>query len=122
MTKKDASELRKEFPYLTINRIQSIAKSSHYKTMRGIKNAMRRANDEFAELDNVDSDHEVERVEIQLEWKDNRTWGWCPRATADIKYKNGKWSRETAYASGCGYDKASTVVADVLNKCLRYKL
>jgi hypothetical protein len=122
MTKNEAKELRKEFPYLTVNRIQRIAESPRYKTMRGAKSAMRKANAELAELDNIGGSSEVVRVEVHIDWKHNPTWGFCPRATANYTRKDGSWGECHAYASGCGYDKASQVVAEVLNQCIRYKL
>ena len=45
-------------------------------------------------------------VQIAIVWRHSRTWGLCPRL---------EWGREKiAYANGCGYDKLSTVLADVL--------
>lgn len=38
-----------------------------------------------------------------VEWIKSRTWGNCPR----IRWQGGK----VAHASGCGYDKHSTVLA-----------
>lgn len=47
---------------------------------------------------------------VVVEWKRNRTWGHNPRVTL----KDGK--EYSGYASGCGYDKESTAVAEALNK------
>ena len=41
-----------------------------------------------------------------VEWIKSRTWGRCPR----IRWKGDK----VAHASGCGYDKHSAVLAQVL--------
>jgi hypothetical protein len=45
-------------------------------------------------------------AELIIEWRKSRTWGSCPAAL---------WrGQKLAYASGCGYDKESTVLADTL--------
>ncbi len=64
----------------------------------------------------------VKYIEISIEWKKSRTWGFCPRATGHVRHQNGNYSEFSAYASGCGYDKESTVIADILNQCLKYAL
>ena len=48
---------------------------------------------------------------VVVEWKRNKTWGSNPRVTIN---DNGK--EYSGYASGCGYDKKSTAVAEALNK------
>lgn len=47
---------------------------------------------------------------VVVEWKRNKTWGSNPRVTL----KDG--TEYSGYASGCGYDKESTAVAEALNK------
>jgi len=83
-----------------------------------------------AEIEVERNGRRVERIQIAVEWHRSRTWGNCPKATANV-YFAGEYDpvarlpmREqfTATASGCGYDKASSVVADLLNKCLEYTL
>ena len=59
-------------------------------------------------------------IEIDIEWRDSRTWGSIPTAYARVQYSDGSWERlESNPASGCGYDKHSTVVAGILNQCLK---
>ena len=65
---------------------------------------------------------EVERVRIEIEWKKSRTWGANPHATAYVHYKNHDYEILTATCSGCGYDKESTVIAQIYNKIFKYKL
>ena len=43
---------------------------------------------------------------FSVEWVKSRTWGHCPR----IMWRDQK----AAYASGCGYDKISAVLAEYL--------
>jgi len=66
----------------------------------------------------------VKSMTINIEYKKSRTWGSCPRASALIAYQDGTFHRTGAiyYASGCGYDKESTVIANIFNDYLRYKL
>lgn len=66
----------------------------------------------------------VKSITVTVEWKKSPTWGNCPTASADINFVDGSFKRTTEryYASGCGYDKESTVVAELLNDYLKYKL
>jgi len=64
----------------------------------------------------------VKVIEFSIEWKKSRMWGNCPRLNAVIEYKDGTTARVNSYASGYGYDKESTVLADVFNTALKYKI
>lgn len=65
----------------------------------------------------------VKEISITVEWKRSATWGNCPQATASIRYESGAYSTlETRTITGCGYDKESTAVAELLNQTLKYKL
>jgi hypothetical protein len=61
---------------------------------------------------------------ITIEWKKSSTWGNCPRAYASLQFADGSYytTDNNYYASGCGYDKESTVIASIFNDFLRYKL
>lgn len=91
---------------------------SYYKrtlvTERKIKNALAKRDAEWAGKKNQPN---VQRLVISIEWSNSRTWGACPTASYEVYYANGKMSRKqnAAHASGCGYDKESTVVAQVFN-------
>jgi glycosyltransferase involved in cell wall biosynthesis len=66
---------------------------------------------------------EVDAIEIHIEWKKSQTWGNVPHAEAIIRYKDGTLKYSKKYtATGCGYDKQSSVVADIFNDYLKYKL
>ena len=68
---------------------------------------------------------EIRELIISIEWKRSRTWGMNPHAEAAAHYKDPahQFERRNGYtASGCGYDKASTVLAEIFNDFLRYKL
>ena len=65
----------------------------------------------------------IAEITINIEWKRSRTWGNCPRCEAKVHFKDGTWETSPTYAaSGCGYDKESTVIANVFNDYLKYKL
>jgi hypothetical protein len=73
---------------------------------------------------------EVKNLTITIEWRKSRTWGSNPHATAEVNFKDktaggygtGFYRKDGYYASGCGYDKESTVIAEIFNDFLKYKL
>ena len=79
---------------------------------------------ELARIHEEQSQPIVKELTITIEWKKSRTWGNCPRAYAEISYKDGGFERTDAkyYASGYGYDKESTVIAEIFNEFLKYKI
>jgi hypothetical protein len=70
----------------------------------------------------------IKEITINIEWSKSRTWGSNPNATANVTYKDAspsgdRFKRQDGYTcSGCGYDKESTVIAQVYNAFLAYKL
>lgn len=65
----------------------------------------------------------IKQATITIEWRRSKTWGMCPRAEISVEYADGTYDRkEGYYASGCGYDKESTVVAEACNDFFRYLL
>lgn len=52
----------------------------------------------------------IERIELKVEWKRNKTWGHNPFCEC---WANGY---TTGRASGCGYDKLSAATAEAMNK------
>jgi hypothetical protein len=119
LTNKRVNELSKQFAHIQKAKIASMAES--YKTEKGLVNHLQRVN---AEEEQEHNKPLPIYIEIEVEWSKNRTWGWCPRANMRWKDANGEWNHMdgSAYASGCGYDKHSTVLAECLNtfKNLRY--
>lgn len=78
---------------------------------------------ELAIIANHKAQKPVASMTITIEWTKSRTWGNNPRATANIRYKDGSFGQVGPFTcSGCGYDKESTVIADVFNEALRFKL
>ena len=86
------------------------------------KLANKRAN-QLAIITAEQTQKPVKHMTINIEWKKSRTWGWNPTATARIAHHDGTYSNIGPFTtSGCGYDKESTVVSDIFNAALKYKL
>lgn len=70
----------------------------------------------------------VKELLITIEWKKSRMWGSNPHAEVAVTFQKGdnsygRFERKDGYtASGCGYDKESTVIARIFNDFLKYKL
>lgn len=114
--KANLKELRANFPYLTAKEIQYYIETRTHKTERGFYNHLSKQN-----ARNMEKAHRpaVQRLEIEIEWTKSRTWGYCPTASARWLTAAGWGScSNMAHASGWGYDKASTVIADICNKLL----
>jgi hypothetical protein len=73
-------------------------------------------------VDGVKAQPKLESLTITIEWKKSRMWGMNPHATGEAITKDGFRLVGTAKASGCGYCKRSTVIADLFNQFLRHKL
>ena len=82
----------------------------------------RKAEKEAARIEAEKNQKEVAEITINIEWVKSRMWGYNPRCEATVKHKDGTYSYGTATASGCGYDKESTVIAEIFNNFLKYKL
>ncbi len=88
--------------------------------------ARRKAKKEANELARIESERnqkEVSSIVITIEWKKSRVWNSNPNCEAEVRFKDGSFERSPVFkCSGCGYDKESTVIADVFNAYLKYKL
>lgn len=88
--------------------------------------ARRKARTEQKELLEIEAQKNqkaVKELVITIEWRKSYTWGNNPHAEAEVTYKDGTFERRDGYTcSGCGYDKESTVIAEIFNDFLRYKL
>jgi hypothetical protein len=90
----------------------------------------RKAQKEIAkELKRIEietSQLKVESITISIEWKKSRMWRYNPHAMAVVRFHDGQSAtfveQDGFTCSGCGYDKESTVIADIFNSFLKYKL
>ena len=65
----------------------------------------------------------VQSMEISVEWVKSKTWGMNPHCQAAVWFADGSFERSQVFkCSGCGYDKLSTVLADVFNAYLKAPL
>jgi len=78
---------------------------------------------EAAQIESEKNQKPVKSITITIEWRKSRTWGANPHCEAAVSFQDGTFEHSPAYTcSGCGYDKESTVIADVFNNYLKYKL
>ena len=112
MNKRD---LLKQFPFILkgemdyeLNHVRK-----EYKTERGFMNHLAKVNDANEKLFTMP---DISSMRIDVEWKRSAYWGNCPRANWRCWFKHGSFMSGSEYASGCGYDKLSQVVADAFNK------
>lgn len=76
-----------------------------------------------AEIESHKNQKPVKELTIKIEWKRSKLYGNNPHAEAEVRFHDGSFERRDGYTcSGCGYDKESTVIADIFNQFLRYKL
>jgi hypothetical protein len=82
----------------------------------------RELDKQLARVEKEKNQPEVKEIHISIEWKKSYMWGYNPHLDAEVYFKNGQYARFKATCSGYGYDKESTVIADVFNNFLKYKL
>lgn len=83
----------------------------------------RQAAKDAARIEAERNQKPVKAVTITIEWKKSRMWGSNPHCEASVEFHDGTYERSPVFkCSGCGYDKTSTVIADVFNRYLLYKL
>ena len=78
-----------------------------------LKKAIEKRNLKDLQKLNFKDLEDIESVVINVEWKRSQMWGMNPNANA---YINGVGEVSSGSISGCGYDKQSTAVANVLNQ------
>ncbi len=76
---------------------------------------------EVKKITAVNNVGELLSVKISVEWKRSAIWGANPKAECWAQFINAKGEQDSVYVvsgsiGGCGYDKLSTAVAEVLNQ------
>lgn len=103
-----------------LRQYKTLDQLSLYLTKRKTDKANKAAAELKNRIKNIDSAGVLFSAEISIEWKKSRMWGMNPTATAQIisQDANGNFIYEnfSDSASGCGYDKESTVIAGCLNQ------
>lgn len=78
---------------------------------------------ELEHIEKLKNQKLVTGLTITIEWRKSRMWGFNPYAEAQVYYQDGTFERREGYTcSGCGYCKESTVIAEIFNAFLSYKL
>lgn len=78
-----------------------------------IKEYEKRKEKELKRIETIkENNQDITTISIYIEWLRSSTWGWNPHAT--IITNTGEITE--GKASGYGYDKESTAIADALNK------
>jgi len=72
----------------------------------------------LAKIEAEKNQKEVSEIRFNIEWSKQ----FNPTLTARIWHKDGSFNQIVCKAGGWGYDKASTVISEVFNKTLKYKL
>lgn len=105
LTKRQKEKLNNK--ELTTKEAKSILKN------KIIEEHQKRAEKELQRIETIKkANDELQAIAINVEWTKNPTWGYNPHATV---YTNTSGATE-GRASGCGYDKESTAIAEALNK------
>ena len=91
--------------------IISRTKAIELATKRALKNIDKETAGKFAKLDRIAAAPDITEISISVDWVKSRIWGYNPHA--EIQTASGIY---TGTASGCGYDKESTAIAEALNE------
>ncbi len=106
-------DLQKMFPYISKQELESDMANNEWIKLEKFLDQESKTNDEYkTRAERPD----VKRLVIHIEWKSSRTWGHNPHAHFSAYFADGTYSSGDYTCSGCGYDKESTVIADVFNQ------
>jgi hypothetical protein len=95
----------------------AIESLKEYLVERKVKQLEKRLEDKLSGLARISEAGEAIEITISIEWRKSRMWGSNPSATARVQTTKGYFTFESGSIGGCGYDKQSTAVAQVLNQC-----
>lgn len=97
---------------------ETFADLSTYLQSRKQKQIEKNLLKELQQIDNIKNAKDFESITISIEWKKSKMWGNNPSAEAKINYTdNTRDIFKSGSIGGCGYDKESTAVANVINQC-----
>ena len=123
-----ASEIKSslKLEYISIERIKEEIETPcndwNKKTLRKVKNQLKKLDETIRQQK---EQKQVKEMIINIEWKRSAMYGNNPILEAKIQYVDGSWSNtygKKYTCSGCGYDKESTVIAQLFNDYLCYAL
>lgn len=113
--KEDFANLWYYSEKLTKRQKEKLTKNEQKEIIRKkiIKEYNARLNKNLKRIDTIENaNNNIISITINIDWVRNTTWGYNPHAT--IYTNNGDITE--GRASGCGYDKESTAIAEALNK------
>lgn len=93
------------------------------KARREARKEAKREVEKLAIVEAEKNQKPVKSITISIEWKKSRMWGSNPHASASVSFQDGTYGNFDGFTcSGCGYCKESTVIAEIFNQFLKYKL
>ena len=108
-------ELKKMFPYMTEEELEHDMQNNEWIKLEKFLEQERKTNEGYR----IRAERpDVKELHIDIEWKKSYMWGSNPHAYYRCYFADGSYKEGHFTCKGCGYDKASTVVADVFNACL----
>jgi hypothetical protein len=120
---EEEEKLKKEEKNVIISCYGTFKTATQYKNgeleeekayKRAIKSAINEnkkyRNKSLLKIAEAENAEELEYIRINVDWVRNRTWGYNPKV--EIWTNCGYY---TGSASGCGYDKESSAIAEALN-------
>lgn len=87
-----------------------------YLIARKIKTNDKEIEKKLAHLQTVENAGDLVSIVVSIEWKKSRMWGSNPTAEARVNDTKDYHNYNSGSIGGCGYDKQSTAVADVVNQ------
>ena len=106
------AELKKAFPYICEEQLKYEKSHNEYKTVAGFLRFLSKINEENEQRANRP---DVKTIKIKIDWRKSAMYGYNPHARYWATFDDGTTQYGEHTCSGCGYDKASTVVAKVFN-------
>lgn len=99
----------------------TLGQLSEYLTKRQTAKELKEKTKREQRISTIQNAGALVSVKISVEWKKSRMWGSNPAAECWVTFKDANGDINTKYfssgsISGCGYDKLSTAIADVLNQ------
>lgn len=123
---KNIKQLKAHCEKVFNQRIKDAKKATHHLNSRGlrveataatlkarIKELEKARKAALARIDAAALDT-IKSVNICVEWKKSRTWGYNPTVEIETHTTNGNFHYTKGKASGCGYDKESAAIAEAL--------
>lgn len=75
------------------------------------KDFTKELNKQLDKIKSIKASSRINSARCEIDWVRNRTWGYCPKGC----YRNGYKYQEFKSITGYGFDKLSTLTADMFN-------